>query len=102
MSTSTPPSPLSFVLVDGSTRRTGIVTHTPFTVGRLPENDLVLSHPYVSRRHAEIVVEDGVCYVVDQNSRHGTFINGMQIKQQALQHGMTIKVGATELRFLTE
>jgi sigma-B regulation protein RsbU (phosphoserine phosphatase) len=76
MSTSTPPSPLSFVLVDGSTRRTGIVTHTPFTVGRLPENDLVLSHPYVSRRHAEIVVEDGVCYVVDQNSRHGTYING--------------------------
>src|ERR1700691_106901 len=73
---STPPSPLSFVLVDGSTRRTGMVTHSPYTVGRLPENDLVLSHPYVSRRHAEIVVEDGVCYVVDQNSRHGTYING--------------------------
>jgi sigma-B regulation protein RsbU (phosphoserine phosphatase) len=69
-------SPLAFVLVDGSNRRSGSIVHSPFTIGRLPENDLVLSHPYVSRRHAEIVIENGSCFVVDQNSRHGTFLNG--------------------------
>ncbi|HEX4007953.1 MAG TPA: SpoIIE family protein phosphatase [Acidobacteriaceae bacterium] len=73
---STNPIPLSFVLVDGPTRRTGNITHSPFTVGRLPDNDLVLAHPYVSRRHAEIIVGEDGCYVVDQRSTHGTFVNG--------------------------
>jgi pSer/pThr/pTyr-binding forkhead associated (FHA) protein len=45
---------------------------------------------------------NGNCMVIDLGSTNGTFINGMQITQQALQHGMTIKIGATELRFLTE
>ncbi len=50
-------TPVSFVLVDGSNRSTGTIDHSPFTVGRLPENDLVLAHPYVSRRHADILIE---------------------------------------------
>lgn len=73
---STIPAQISWVLVDGASRRTGAITHSPFTVGRLPENDLVLSHPWVSRQHAEFVVEDGNCYIVDRGSRHGTFVNG--------------------------
>lgn len=73
---SSSPAPISFVLADGPNRRAGTITHSPFTVGRLPENDLVLAHPYVSRRHAEIVVADEGCFVVDLGSRHGTFING--------------------------
>lgn len=68
--------PVSFVLIDGSSRRTIAVDHSPFTIGRLPENDLVLAHPFVSRRHADIVVEAGVPFIVDQGSRHGTFVNG--------------------------
>lgn len=68
--------PLTYVLTDGAERRTGVISHSPFSVGRLAENDLVLSHPYVSRRHAEILVENGDWYVVDRGSRHGTFVNG--------------------------
>ncbi len=73
---STIPAQVSWVLVDGASRRTGAITHSPFTVGRLPENDLVLSHPWVSRQHAEVLIEDGNCYIVDRGSRHGTFVNG--------------------------
>ncbi|HEY1500759.1 MAG TPA: SpoIIE family protein phosphatase [Acidobacteriaceae bacterium] len=69
-------APVSFVLVDGSNRRTVTITHSPFTIGRLPENDVVLAHPFVSRRHADLVLEGGSCFIVDQGSRHGTFING--------------------------
>ena len=69
-------APVSFILVDGGARRTITVSHSPFTIGRLPENDLVLTHPYVSRRHADLVLENGVCFIADQASRHGTFING--------------------------
>jgi len=73
---SSAPVQLPFVLADGSSRRTGTIAHSPFTIGRLPDNDLVLNYPWVSRHHAQIVVEDGACFVVDQGSRHGTFING--------------------------
>jgi phosphoserine phosphatase RsbU/P len=76
---STNVSPVPFVLVDGSLRKAVTITQSPFAIGRLPENDLVLSHPYVSRRHAEIVVEDGRAFVVDLGSRHGTFVNGKPI-----------------------
>lgn len=73
---STSAAPVSFILIDGSSRRPVIVNHSPFTIGRLPENDLVLAHPFVSRRHADLVVDEGRCFVVDQGSRHGTYVNG--------------------------
>ncbi|HET7347015.1 MAG TPA: SpoIIE family protein phosphatase [Acidobacteriaceae bacterium] len=99
-------APLSYVLVDGSTRRTGSITHSPFTIGRLPENDIVLAHPYVSRRHAEIVVTDDGCFVVDQGSRHGTFVNGKQISaRHLLGDDDTVQFGAADgpaLRLGTE
>jgi predicted component of type VI protein secretion system len=90
-------APLSYVLVDGSSRRTGSITHSPFTIGRLPENDIVLAHPYVSRRHAEIVVTDDGCFVVDQGSRHGTFVNGKQISaRHLLGDDDTVQFGAAD------
>jgi len=76
---STSPSPDIFTLQDGSTRREGTITHTPFTFGRLPENEVVLTHPYVSRRHAEIVLREDGYYIADLGSRHGTFVNGQQL-----------------------
>ncbi|MGA8111796.1 MAG: SpoIIE family protein phosphatase [Acidobacteriaceae bacterium] len=89
--------PLSFVLVDGASRNTGAIDHSPFTIGRLPENDLVLAHPYVSRRHAELVIEPDGCYVVDQGSRHGTFINGKPVTgRQLLSESDTVHFGALD------
>ena len=78
-------APVSFTLVDGTTRRTVAITHSPFSIGRLPENDLVLAHPFVSRRHAELIVDvDGGCFVLDQGSRHGTFVNGQPVAARHL------------------
>ncbi len=88
---------VSFVLLDGTVRRTGAITHSPFTVGRLPENDLVLAHPYVSRRHAEIILDAGSCFVVDQGSRHGTFINGKPAAgRQPISVDDTVNFGALD------
>jgi phosphoserine phosphatase RsbU/P len=95
MSTNVPP--VAFVLVDGSVRKAATITQSPFAVGRLPENDLVLSHPYVSRRHAELVVEDGHIYVVDLGSRHGTFVNGKPIAaRHMLGEDDTVHFGALD------
>ncbi len=100
-------SPVPFVLIDGANRRRGVIAHSPFTVGRLAENDLVLAYAWVSRRHAELVVEDGTCRLVDLGSRHGTFVNGKPAaprqpitEQDAVQFGALdgpiFRIGAME------
>lgn len=74
-----------------------MMAHSPFTVGRLAENDLVLPHAWVSRRHAEIRVEDGVCYVDDLASRHGTFVNGKPATpHQAIGERDTVQFGSLD------
>lgn len=46
-------------------------------VGRLPDNELVVDDPSVSRRHAIVRWEHelGRCVVEDQGSRNGTWVN---------------------------
>jgi pSer/pThr/pTyr-binding forkhead associated (FHA) protein len=85
--------------------RTGerLILRNGFLVGGQPASDLQIQDGYTSSNHAQFTMDpNGNCMVIDLGSTNGTFINGMQITQQALQHGMTIKIGATEMRFLTE
>lgn len=85
--------------------RTGerMILRNGFLVGGQPAADFQIQDGYTSSNHAQFTMDpNGNCMVIDLGSTNGTFINGMQITQQALQHGMTIKIGATELRFLTE
>ena len=51
-----------------------VFSGTGGTIGRLPENDWVLSDEYVSGRHARIQYANGAYYVVDTSS-NGTFLN---------------------------
>jgi len=85
--------------------RTGerLILRNGFLVGGQPASDLQIQDGYTSSNHAQFMMDpNGNCTVIDLGSTNGTFINGMKITQQALSHGMTIKIGATELRFLTE
>jgi phosphoserine phosphatase RsbU/P len=100
MSLSLPKTPV--ILVDGTIETAIVITASPFTVGRAPDRDLVLSHPYVSRKHAEIVFEEGAFFVVDMVSRHGTFVNGMRVDRQRLTTNDAIHFGSVDgpvLRF---
>ncbi len=50
------------------------------TIGRNPDNDLVLSHPSISRAHAKIERKGDNKYLIsDLGSLIGTFVNGHQI-----------------------
>ena len=106
MSTNLPTTPLPktpVILLDGSIETVSSIDHSPYTVGRAPDRDLVLSHPYVSRKHAEIIFESGAYFVVDMGSRHGTFVNGMRVDtRQRLSSNDAIHFGSIEgpvLRF---
>lgn len=54
--------------------RGGIVS-----IGRSPDNAIVLSNPGVARKHAQIVAEAGRWFLEDLNSRNGTFHNGLKV-----------------------
>jgi hypothetical protein len=50
------------------------------TVGRSPDNDVVVHDGYVSRRHCAIVVHAGrPPEVFDTASKNGTFVNGQKL-----------------------
>ena len=47
------------------------------TIGRLPDNDVVINGPYVSRRHCAILVHSAnACELHDIASKNGTYLNG--------------------------
>lgn len=85
--------PLLLVMVDGADRRTLSLDHFPFTIGRRTDRDLVLADPRVSREHAQFVQEVEGIFVVDENSRHGTFVNGERVNRRKLAKNDRLEFG---------
>lgn len=66
-------------------------------LGRDVANGVLLHDSEVSRRHADLLLEDGQCTIVDLNSANGTFINSRRVERQVLHSGDRIQVGRTLL-----
>ncbi|HMF11547.1 MAG TPA: FHA domain-containing protein [Gemmataceae bacterium] len=88
---STPPPGVRFWLVDKEflyPLKVGLNT-----IGRAPENDVVVPDAYVSRRHCAILVHAGDgCELHDIASKNGTFLNGNKLG------GPTPLAGGDEIR----
>eukprot|EP00980_Cylindrotheca_fusiformis_P024641 scaffold12194_cov129-Cylindrotheca_fusiformis.AAC.5 len=51
-----------------------------FRIGRSPTSNVQLIHATSSRKHAMLFHhKNGSCYIIDCNSAHGTFVNGVRI-----------------------
>jgi pSer/pThr/pTyr-binding forkhead associated (FHA) protein len=69
------------------------------TIGRLPDNSIVIENPAVSGHHA-CVFRDGEQFVVeDLESTNGTFVNEKRVTRHMLQAGDVLLVGKHELVF---
>ena len=65
---------------------------TELLVGRRESCDIVLRFANVSAHHCKMEVRDGYWYVVDQNSRNGTKVNGVQVDEKRLDPGDVLAV----------
>lgn len=98
-----PDLPRAFLVVTNPSgqRQRVALEPLPFFLGRQAGSNLVLRDNRVSRTHARIFA-DGSHYVVeDLNSRHGTWVNGEQIRRHVLRHADRIDFGVRESYQLT-
>jgi len=90
----------TLVFVQGNEQRIINLDHSPFSVGRKVDKDLVIADPRVSRDHALIVSENGVFSVVDQGSKHGTFVNGERVQRKTLERNDRLEFGVREVAYI--
>src|SRR5437870_2217530 len=88
------------VFVQGNDQRTINLDHSPFSVGRKIDKDLVIADPRVSRDHALIVSENGQFCVIDQSSKHGTFVNGERIQRKTLERNDRLEFGVRDVAYV--
>jgi len=69
------------------------------TIGRSPDNTLIIDNPAVSGHHARVFQESGAFIVEDLNSTNGTFVNGQLTKRRVLRSGDVLLIGKHQLVF---
>lgn len=76
------------------------VTGSSFSIGRVPESDLMLTDPRVSSRHCVIEDRGDGFALVELGSTNGTSVNGADVdEERALHPNDKIEVGDTVIRF---
>jgi pSer/pThr/pTyr-binding forkhead associated (FHA) protein len=97
-------------ITDASGRQTqqNLAAKTTCTIGRAPDNQIVLDDPRASRHHAHIrpsdeggfVIVDGY-YVNGQihRSANKVYVNGEQKFEHSLKDGDRVTIGASTIKF---
>jgi DNA-binding NtrC family response regulator len=76
-----------------------VIQKSLVTIGTLTVNDLVLTDPTVSRRHAEVEERSDGYVLRDNDSTNGTFLDGVRVREAYLSPGSVIRLGQTEMAF---
>jgi pSer/pThr/pTyr-binding forkhead associated (FHA) protein len=72
------------------------------TVGRKPDNDVVIDNPAVSGHHCKIVKVGDTFFVEDLNSTNGVFLNAKKIVKSGLANNDVIGVAKHALKFIDD
>ena len=85
-------------------KKTGASFPDMITVGRTPNNDVVVRDSTVSRLHAFFKHKDGRWTVADGGSKNGTRLDGEPLearREREVASGQRVRVGEIELTFYT-
>ena len=63
------------------------------SIGRSPDNGIVIDNPAVSHYHARVFNEEGRLMLEDFGSLNGTFVNGQRVKMVTLKPGDSVMIG---------
>jgi hypothetical protein len=91
-----PRATLREIRPDGSTN-SFVVDGRPLTIGRGPDNGLVLSDARASRHHARLYGRRGALLLADLGSTNGSWVNDRRVNEMALGEGDRIRIGDTIL-----
>jgi dipeptidyl aminopeptidase/acylaminoacyl peptidase len=76
--------------------------HQMVTIGRAPDNDVVVGDPATSGHHGRIEDRAGGFWISDLGSTNGTQVNGEPVIEKQLSDGDVIAIGQNTLRFSLE
>ncbi len=66
-------------------------------IGRSSDNEIYIRSKFVSRHHAQLIIDDSGCTIEDLNSTNGIFIEDQRVKKRRLEDGDIVSLGVHEL-----
>src|SRR5262249_24132649 len=69
------------------------------TIGRGPDNTIVVNDPSISAHHAQLLLEGDTYRLKDLDSTNGTRVNGKPVSETVLRIDDRIRFGAAEARY---
>lgn len=70
-----------------------VIGHRGVSIGRLPDNRIVIDNPAVSGHHARVFMDGDKVVLEDLKSTNGTFINNKPVTRRVLEHGDVVLIG---------
>ena len=70
-----------------------VIGHRGVSIGRLPDNQIVIDNPAVSGHHARVFRDGDKVVLEDLKSTNGTFINNKPVTRRVLEHGDALLIG---------
>lgn len=83
----------------GPDEKAFVIGSDTVTIGRAEDQPICIPHKSLSRSQARIEPSEGRFFVVDLQSKNGTFVNGVRVQRKELRHGDTITLGDLDLLF---
>ncbi|RKS80335.1 type III secretion system (T3SS) inner membrane Yop/YscD-like protein [Motilibacter peucedani] len=92
-------APTTLVVTEGPLAGTTVpLGPVPITVGRAPDNTIVLADDYASGHHARLFGQDDEWYVEDLGSTNGTWVERTRVASPtSVRAGVPVRVGRTVL-----
>ena len=75
------------------------LSEKPLVIGRGGDTDVLVLDVEASRQHCSVRFSEGKFYILDLNSKNGTFVNGKKVDLHQLRSGDRIRIGSTTLFF---
>ena len=69
------------------------------TIGRAPDNTIVVNDPSISTHHAQLLLEGETYRLKDLDSTNGTRVNGKPVTETVLRFDDRIRFGAAEAQY---